>query len=59
MEIRMFSKTIAAVAPAVLLSTTVAAVAQGWRGGYGHRAYDYGFGYATSGRTDPTNTNGN
>ena len=44
----MFTKTIAAMAVAVFVGTTVAAVAQGWQGdnGYGASCQDrYGLGY--------------
>ena len=54
----MFSKTIAAMALAVFLGTTAAAVAQGWRGDNGMYQYRYGLGYTSSARHDPTNTNG-
>jgi hypothetical protein len=52
----MFCKTIAAMALAVFLGTTAAAVAQGWQGSNGY--YQDRFGYSSSPRHDPTNTNG-
>jgi hypothetical protein len=51
----MSTKTIAAVALALFLGTTAAAVAQGWQGSNGYR-YDYG--HSNTGRDNPTNTNG-
>jgi hypothetical protein len=50
----MFSKTIAAMALAVFLGTTAAAVGQPWQGDNGFYQYR-GYG---SPRHDPTNTNG-
>jgi hypothetical protein len=58
MEIRMFTKTIAAMALAVFLGTTAAAVAQPY-GAYGYGGSDhYGLGYTNSARHDPRDTNG-
>ena len=56
----MFNKTIAAVALAVLLGTTAAAVAQGWQGSNGYDGYTdrYGLGYSNTARHDPRDTNG-
>jgi hypothetical protein len=54
----MFSKTIAAMALAVFLGTTAAAVAQGWRGDNGLYQDRYGFGYTSPDRSNPENTNG-
>ena len=54
----MFSKTIAAMALAVFLGTTAAAVAQGWQGGNDFYQDRFGLGYSSSARHDPTNTNG-
>jgi hypothetical protein len=54
----MFSKTIAAMALAVFLGTTAAAIAQGWQGGYGFYQDHFGLGYTSSARHDPTDTNG-
>jgi len=55
----MFSKTIAAMAVAVFLGTTAAAVAQGWRGDNGFYQDRFGLGYTNSARHDPRDTNGN
>ena len=56
----MFSKTIAAVALAVLLGTTAAAIAQGWQGSNGYDGYTdrYGLGYSNTARHDPRDTIG-
>jgi hypothetical protein len=58
MEMHMFTKTMAAMALAVFLGTTAAAVAQGWQGDNGLYQYRYGAGYTNSARHDPTDTNG-
>jgi hypothetical protein len=55
----MFIKTIAAMALAVLLGTTAAAVAQGWQGSNSFYQDRYGLGYTSSERHNPTDTNGN
>lgn len=52
----MLIKTIAAMTLAVLLGTTVVAVAQGWQGDNGY--YGYRSGYSGLERHDPANTNG-
>jgi hypothetical protein len=56
----MSSKTIAAMALALFLGTTAAAVAQGWQGSNGNNPYAdrYGLGYSNSARHNPTDTNG-
>ena len=54
----MFTKTIAAMALAVFLGTTAAAVAQPWQGDNGFYQYRYGLGYSNSARHDPRDTNG-
>jgi len=54
----MFTKTIAAMAIAVFLGTTAAAVAEPWQGDNGFYRGSYSFGYTSSDRHDPTNTNG-
>jgi hypothetical protein len=54
----MFSKTIAAMALAVFLGTTAAAVARSWQGYNDFNQVRYGEGYMME-RHDPTNTNGN
>jgi hypothetical protein len=54
----MFSKTVAAMALAVFLGTTAAAVAQGWQGSNGLYQDRYGVGYTSSARSNPRNTNG-
>ena len=54
----MFSKTIAAMALAVFLGTTAAAVAQGWQGDNGLYQYRFGLAYTNSARSNPENTNG-
>lgn len=57
----MFAKSIAAMALAVFVSTTVAVVAQGWQGdnGYSASCQDrYGLGYCNTARHDPRDTNG-
>jgi hypothetical protein len=56
----MSTKTMAAMALALFLGTTAAAVAQGWQGSNGTSPYTdrYGLGYSSSARHDPTNTNG-
>ena len=55
----MFVKTIAAMALAVFLGTTAAAVAQGWQGDNGLYQDRYGLGYTSSARHNPEDTNGN
>jgi hypothetical protein len=58
MEMHMFTKTLAAMALAVFLGTTAAAVAQTY-GPYGQGGTDYfGLGYTNSARHDPRDTNG-
>jgi hypothetical protein len=56
----MSTKTIAAMALALFLGTTAAAVAQGWQGSNGNNPYSdrYGLGYSNSARHNPTDTNG-
>jgi hypothetical protein len=51
------TKTIAAMALALFLGTTVAAVAQGWQGSNGFSGYRYQYSYPST-RDNPTNTNG-
>ena len=56
----MSTKTIAAMALALFLGTTAAAVAQGWQGSNGLNGYSdhYGLGYSNTARHNPTDTNG-
>jgi len=56
----MSTKTIAAMALALFLGTTAAAVAQGWQGSNGFNGYSdhYGLGYSNTARHNPTDTNG-
>ena len=56
----MSTKTIAAMALALFLGTTAAAVAQGWQGSNGSNGYSdhYGLGYSNTARHNPTDTNG-
>jgi hypothetical protein len=54
----MLTKTMAAMALAVFLGTTAAAVAQGVQGDNGFYQDRYGLGYTNSARHDPRNTNG-
>jgi hypothetical protein len=54
----MFVKTFAAMALAVFLGTTAAAVAQTWQGSDGIYQDRYGLGYTNSARHNPEDTNG-
>jgi hypothetical protein len=56
----MSTKTIAAMALALVLGTTAAAVAQGWQGSNGSAGYtdQYGLGYSNTARHNPQDTNG-
>ena len=56
----MSTKTIGAMALALFLGTTAAAVAQGWQGSNGNSGYTdrYGLGYSNTARHNPTDTNG-
>jgi hypothetical protein len=56
----MSTKTIAAMALALFLGTTAAAVAQPYQGSNGLAGYSdrYGLGYSNTARHNPTDTNG-